>query len=316
MAINRVVRAALKKLSTAEIDIVKNYEAVRFFNNITHPSIRKPGKTFDSKIILDDCELPVRIFTPKHRKTNEVILFFHGGGWISGSLDSYTKTCYELCKQTGRLVISVAYRLAPEFPFPFALEDCYRAARAIYQNQAAKGTKADNIILVGDSAGGNLAAAVSLMAAELNEFKVEKQILIYPVTYNDHSTTSPFPSVKENGTDYLLTAKNIIEYTELYVQDEKNLTNPYFAPLVSEDLSNQPKTLIITAQYDPLRDEGEAYGEKLKKFGNQVQTIRISDALHGFISLPARFSQVKKCYNSINLFLDEVETLENKLEQT
>jgi acetyl esterase/lipase len=160
-------------------------------------------------------------------------------------------------------------------------------------------------VLIGDSAGGNIAAAVSLMARDRGEFSPRRQILIYPATYNDHSASSPYPSVTENGTDYLLTAKRIREYSALYVRKPEDYFNPYFAPLLAEDLSNQPRTLIITCEYDPLRDEGEAYGEKLNQFGNRAPVYRMEDALHGFMLLGLLFTHVRKLYRQISTFLSE-----------
>lgn len=308
MAINRFMRAALKALSYPDIDLKKNYKVDRIFTDITHPSIKLLYKMWDHIIITDDgYELKVRSFSPRHVKVNEVLLFFHGGGWVSGNIESYTKTCAVMAEQTGRRVFSVDYRLAPEYPFPFAVEDCYRVAKELFLNHTLINTDPDNIVLIGDSAGGNIAAAVSLMAAERREFCVKRQILIYPPTYNDHSEASPFTSIAENGTDYLLTSKKICDYMSLYAPNKSDLQNPYLAPLLSDNLYNQPKTLIITAEYDPLRDEGEAYGEKLKQFGNDARIYRIKDALHGFFSLPLRFAHVKQCYKIVNAFLDEVD---------
>lgn len=305
MAINMFMRAALKGLSYLDIDAKNNYKIIRIINNITHPSLKLMYKKCEYKINVDGYELMVRGFSPRNIKSNEVLLFFHGGGWVYGSIDSYTKVCADLSEQTGRRVFSVDYRLAPEYPFPYAVEDCYRIAKELFLNQGLISTKPDDIILIGDSAGGNLAAVVSLMAAEHREFHVKKQILIYPPTYNDHGETSPFPSVVKYGKDYLLTSKKICDYMALYAKNKSDLQNPYLAPLLSNNLYNQPKTLLITAQYDPLRDEGEAYGEKLKQYGNEVKIYQIKDALHGFFSLPLRFAHVKKCYKLINQFLDE-----------
>lgn len=302
MAINKLMMAALKALSYADYNIKENYKLHRIFDNIIHPSIKKLYKIWDHRVIVNDYELTIRIFTPKQFRSNEIILFFHGGGWVSGNVDSYTKTCVNLANQTGRRIYSLEYRLAPEYPFPCAVEDCYAVARELYLGDT--GITGNAIILMGDSAGGNLAAAVSLMAADRGEFRVERQILIYPLTYNDHSSKSPFPSVTENGTNYLLTSKSIRDYMDLYAPDEKERNNPYLAPLLSERLHGQPDTLIITAEYDPLRDEGEAYGEKLRRFGNSVSIVRVKDALHGFFSLSLRFAHVRRCYGVINAFLE------------
>ena len=133
----------------------------------------------------------------------------------------------------------------------------------------------------------------------------KRQILLYPAVNNNHTPEgSQFDSIRENGTDYLLTSKRVCEYMELYRSSEEDLQSPYFAPLLGE-LSHQPDTLIITAEYDPLRDEGEEYGRRLKAAGNRVEIHRIPDALHGFFSLPPNFSQVKSCYEIISRFLRE-----------
>ena len=160
---------------------------------------------------------------------------------------------------------------------------------------------------MGDSAGGNLAAAVSLMLRDNKDFVPRKQILIYPATYNDHSDKSPYRSVSENGEDYILTAQRVRDYMDLYMRDEKDIMNPYFAPLLADDLTNQPDTLIITSELDPLRDEGEAYGEALRKAGNRVFIYRMMETIHGFFSLNPAIKPVKKAYKIINAFIKEEE---------
>lgn len=303
MAINKVVRAALKALSYTEYDIKENLQLHRNFVNIANKQLIKPNKTWDYKIGSNDYNIPVRVFSPENEANCPVLLFFHGGGWATGSIDSYNKVCTNMVRLTNYKVVSVDYRLAPENPFPIGLEDCYQAAKAFITNSEINERE---VTLIGDSAGGNLAAALSLLAKERKEFKVNKQILIYPSTYNDHTDNSPFKSVVENGTEYLMTSKRIRDYMDLYKSKDDDIYSPYFAPLLSKDLSQQPKTLIITAEYCPLRDEGEEYGRRLRHAGNYVEIYRIKDALHGFIALPRRFPQVKLCYEIINRFLCEV----------
>mgnify|MGYP000851681051 CR=1 FL=1 len=306
MAINKVVKTALKALSYSEIDIEKNYILQRNLVNLARRHYMKPFyKTWDHEINLNDHKIPVRIFSPEAEGKYPILLFFHGGGWVTGNIDSYNKVCTNMARLTNHIVVSVDYRLAPEHPFPAALEDCYEAARVLFCDENLLNVYKDDITLIGDSAGGNLAAALSLMARDKKEFKVRRQILIYPSTYNNHSETSPFPSIHENGTDYLLTSKRICDYMKLYISNEDDLKNPYLAPLLSEDFSNQPDTLIVTAEFDPLRDEGEEYGKKLRAANNKVEIYRIKDSLHGFFALPPRFPQVKLCYNIINNFLCE-----------
>ena len=299
------MRAALKALSYPDIDIRKTYPIERALRTAAGRPVLF-YKPWDHVVHYGDHDIPVRIFSPETEGEHAILLFFHGGGWVTGNIDSYDKVCRNMAKLTDRSVVSVDYRLAPEYRFPAAPEDCYAVAREIFLDLSLFGMRADQITLIGDSAGANLAAAVSLMARDRGEVLPRSQILIYPATAADHTENSPFPSVRENGTDYLLTSKRICEYMELYRSGPEDCENPYFAPLAAEDFSNQPQTLILTAEYDPLRDEGEAYGEALKRAGVPVEMHRIPDALHGFFSLPPRFAQVQKAYGYINRFLDEV----------
>lgn len=305
MAISPVMKKALKALSNPDIDLKKNYKVSRAVRNIIHPSLKILYKIWEHKVFSEGYEIPVRIFQPKKMRSYEVILYFHGGGWVTGNIDSYTRVCADLANFTGRRIASVDYRLAPEFKFPCAVNDCYAAAKQLMSNPSPLGVSPREVILAGDSAGGNLAAAVSIMAAEKGEFKISRQILLYPSTSGDHTGNSEFESIRENGTDYLLTSKKVCDYIDLYKRSEEDLKNPLLAPLLCRDLHDQPKTLIITAEYDPLRDEGEAYGEKLLSFGNEVTIKRIPDALHGFFSLSPRFKAVKECYDQILLFLED-----------
>ena len=131
----------------------------------------------------------------------------------------------------------------------------------------------------------------------------KRQILIYPATYNDYTEKSPFPSVKENGTDYLLTAGKMQDYIDLYAKNEEDKQNPYFAHYLAKDVSHQPDTLILTSEFDPLRDEGEAYGKRLKEAGNHVQIHRIKGALHGYFALGIKHLYVQESFTYINAFL-------------
>ena len=301
MAINKVFRAALKALSYNEYDIKKNLYLHRNFVNLRRRHILKPlYKTLDYKIGSKNYSIPVRVFSPENEREGPVLLFFHGGGWVAGNIDSYNKVCTNMARLTNHKVVSVDYRLAPENPFPVGLEDCYAVAKAFITNRIIN---EKGVTLIGDSAGGNLAAALSLLARDRKEFRVNKQILIYPATYNVHTDNSPFKSVTENGTDYLLTSKRVSDYMDLYKSKNDDIYSPYFAPLLAEDLSEQPKTLIITAEFCPLPDEGEEYGRKLREAGNYAEIYRIKDSLHGFFALPPRFPQVKLCYEIINRFL-------------
>ena len=306
MAINKAMRAALKALSYPDIDVKKNYKIERAVVNVKNFDPLKPFyKTWDHVVTVENYQVPVRLFLPEESGIYPLLLFFHGGGWVTGNIDSYNRVCANMANLTKHLVVSVDYRLAPEYRFPSAPEDCYHVAREVFENVRLFDIAQEQITMIGDSAGANLAAAVSLMARDRGEFMPMRQILLYPATYYDHTDQSPFPSIKENGTDYLLTSKRICDYMDLYKSSDEDLRNPYFAPLMAKDFSHHPKTLLITAEFDPLRDEGEEYGIKLQKAGNKVEMHRIADALHGFFSLPPNFLQVKECYTMINRFLSE-----------
>ncbi len=305
MALGKLMMYALKLLSYNEGDIKKNYQIDRKVRNILNAPVLSNYNMWDHKINADGYDIPVRVFLPEEQRSSEIIIYFHGGGWVVGNIENYSRVCATLSSATGRRVLSVDYRLAPEHKFPAAPEDCYTAVREIYLNAEFIDSKPESIILAGDSAGGNLAAAVSLMAADRNEFKIFRQILIYPSTGSDHSASSPYKSIHENGTDYLLTSKRVCDYISLYLKNEEDYLNPYYAPVLAPNLCGQPKTLVITAEYDPLRDEGELYADMLAAAGCEVTCRRIPDSLHGFFALPKTFDAVREAYIYINNFLSE-----------
>lgn len=303
------MKRVLKALSYDEIKV----NAARHLANLKAiDPLKVFYKTLDYKIYNGDYEVPVRIFFPTKemqdeelKRTHEipVLLFFHGGGWVTDNVDNYERICARLANATSQVVVAVEYRLAPEFPFPTGLMDCYAVAKALYDNQFILNVKPENITLIGDSAGGNLTAAISLMARDRKDFFPKRQILIYPAVNSDYSLNSPYSSVSENGEDYLLTRGKLEDYINLYKSKPEDLNNPYFAPIKASDFREQPATLILTAEFDPLRDEGEAYGERLQEAGNQVEIHRIKDALHGYFALGIKYFHVQESFDYINEFL-------------
>lgn len=303
---------ALRKLIYSDRDLKDTYLIERKRVNRAHPLMLKSlYRMWDHEVSVGNHQIPVRLFFPCKEGPHPLMIFFHGGGFVVGSIDSYSKVCTRMANITEHVVLSVDYRLAPEHPFPAGLEDCYAVVKEVVTSNLLASHLDGKLILIGDSAGANLAAAVSLMAREKGEFKVDQQILLYPATNSDHSDASPYPSVKENGQDYLLTQKRMMDYIGLYVTDSKDLKNPYVAPVLAEDLSDQPETLIVTAEYDLLRDEGIDYGKKLRAAGNKVEIHCISEAIHGFIALPPIFPEVRECYKRINAFLKKGATHES-----
>lgn len=310
MAIHKAFEAALKAISYNKLSVKASYQLKRKLGELGKFDLLRPTlKVTDTEVVCAGRTIPVRVFYPNNETDdNDLILFFHGGGWVTGDIDSYNRICAVAARNTGCKVASVDYRLAPEHPFPAGLMDCYEVAKHLFRNsRLIFGIDPDRITLMGDSAGGNLAAAVSLMARDKKEFYPKRQILFYPSTYSDHTDASPYPSIRENGTDFVLTSKNIQDYMDLYLRNPEDKTNPYFAMLLASDFSNQPDTLVITAEFDPLRDEGEDYAQHLKNAGNRVECYRMMDSIHGFLSLPAGTMPVKKSYEIINKFLDEVQ---------
>ena len=302
MAINHSMKKILKALSFDGIEV----EAARHLASLKAIDPMKIfHKTIDYKIYNGDYEVPVRIYLPREKVTEDlpVFLFFHGGGWVTDCIDNYERICARLASATEHIVVSVEYRLAPEHPFPTGFMDCYAVAKAIYTNRFILNVNPQRITLIGDSAGGNLAAAVSLKARDDGIFKPQRQILIYPAVNNDYSDTSRFQSVKDCGSDYLLTAGKMQDYIDLYAKNEEDKQNPYFAPYLAKDVSHQPDTLILTSEFDPLRDEGEAYGKRLKEAGNHVQIHRIKGALHGYFALGIKHLYVQESFTYINAFL-------------
>lgn len=310
MPIPDTMKNLLRLFSEKEPDITESYRLERALKNSVkgHRLLSAAIRSGDTALDVDGRKVSLRICTPlgHNEESRSVLLFFHGGGWVTESVDTYIDVCINLANYTKCKVIAVEYSLAPEFPFPCALEDCYAAAREIITNPSEYGLSDEEVVLIGDSAGGNLAAAVSLLARDRGEFSVSRQVLIYPSVGNDYSESSPFKSVHDNGTDYILTAKRIEEYQALYASSAEDYRNPYFAPLLENDLSNQPDTMIITAEFDPLRDEGEAYGIKLKNAGNNVKIYRMKNTLHGFISLNPSIKPVGKAYEMIAEYIQNV----------
>lgn len=285
----------------------KNYQTVRNIQHVITPDISDDYSIFDHKIMSPEGghNIPIRVFLPSEEIKPGVLVFFHGGGWVIGDIETYTPTCVHMAETTRQIVYSVDYRLAPEYPFPAGLNDCYYATKHLmYHYEKVAPQLAGDFTLIGDSAGANLAAAVSLRLRDNGEKLADRQILIYPALYWDHDEdTSIFDSVRTNGKDYGLTSKQIQEYMELYVPDLELRKTQDVAPLMTKDYSDQPDTLILSAEYDPLRDEAETYSFLLEKSGNKTMQRRILKAPHGFLNYPDVTGAIEESYRIINSFL-------------
>ena len=300
---NPLFRFVLKLASSPRIDMQEDYIWIRKMQSFFSKDVSNKYHFLDEKIysLEEEHEIPVRVFLPDIIKHEENIIYIHGGGWALGDIDTYTRACVNLANHLHRPVYSINYRLAPEYPYPAGFNDCLRVVKVLLNSK--KNSKDRKWVLMGDSAGGNLVASVSLKLKEENEKLPDKQILLYPLTYWDHSSDSPFKSITTNGYDYGLTIKKVQEYMEMYEPDKQKRKSPFIAPLMAKDLSGQPDTLVITSEFDPLRDEGEAYGLALKEAGNQVEIHRLLDTVHGFIKYPPYLEPVEKTYKFIHDFL-------------
>ncbi len=225
-------------------------------------------------------EIAIRIYTPAPHSggTRAALVWFHGGGWVIGNLDGADYTCRAMTNRANCVVVSVDYRLAPEAKFPAAAEDSYTVTKWVADNAASIGVDAHRIAVGGDSAGGNLAAVVALMAKASSEPAIGYQALVYPVTNHSYETAS----YRENAEGYLLTKESMIWFWNHYLKTAADGDDPMASPMKATDLSGLPPAIVITAEFDPLRDEGEAYASRLKQAGVAVEATRYDGQIHAF----------------------------------
>jgi acetyl esterase len=223
--------------------------------------------------------IPLRIYIPHGNGPFATFVTFHGGGWVWGSLNSHDGLCRDICEQANVIVVSVEYHRAPEHPFPAPLNDCYAATQWAAHNIAPYNGKPQHLIVGGDSAGGNLSAAVALMARDKKENFIKAQVLLYPVLHYAFDT----PSYKENAEGYFLTKQNMQWFWKMYLGRESTNPHYYASPLHAPTFADLPPALIIVAQFDPLRDEGIAYANALKNAGVESSYTCYS-TIHCFMS--------------------------------
>jgi acetyl esterase len=235
-------------------------------------------------------EMPARIYSPHGTGPFDVLVYFHGGGWVIGNLEAYDATCRALTKAAGCLVVAMEYRLAPEHKFPAAPEDCYAATQWVAANAASLGGDPRRIAVGGDSAGGNLAAVVAQMARDRGGPALCYQLLVYPVTDYNFGT----PSYRENADGYLLTKDAMTWFWNHYLPSSAEGSHPMASPLRASSLDGLPPAFVLTAEFDPLRAEGEAYAARLRDAGIAVTLKRYHGMIHGFFSLGAVLDQGKQ----------------------
>jgi acetyl esterase len=278
------------------------YSILRTINHIMEDSskIREPApwmvsiitphqkKLLDTTFIVNDLHIPARIYYPTKKSLSgnqPVILFFHGGGFVFGSVEQYNLMVSKLARVTGQIIISIDYSLAPEYPFPSAINDCYAAFQWIRQNGPGLGADTARITLMGDSAGGNLATVVTLMCRDRHIPQPCCQVLLYPaVTFLDTEYPSMTYFLKEPAQPYVLSESFLRRVRIAYEGKEGNDLDPYISPLEARLSSNLAPALIITAECDPLRDSQREYAKELEDAGVQVRYLEYSGMIHGFMS--------------------------------
>ena len=252
-------------------------------------------RVVDQRIPGPGGEIPIRLYYPKGDRLFAVVVYFHGGGWVIGDLDTHHALCHALSKSSGCLVVAVDYRLAPENRYPAAVEDAYAATCWVADNAEAIQADAGRLAVVGDSAGGTQATVVAMMARDHGKPDIALQVLIYPIADHNFNT----PSYLKNADGYMLTRDLMMWFWNHYLADENLADDPYVSPLRAVSLSDLPQTLILTAEYDPLCDEGEAYAKRLQQAGVKVKLTRYDGMIHGFIRMTSRLDKARQALDEV-----------------
>ena len=249
---------------------------------LTQPAAPEVGSLRSLEARGPDGPIPLRSYRPLHAGHDAALpalVYFHGGGWVIGDLETHDVLCRELANQSGCAVIAVDYRLAPEHRFPAAVDDALAATRWIHANASALRIDARRIAVGGDSAGGNLAAVVALAARDAGDLPLAFQLLVYPVTDQRRSA----PSHTGNGQGYLLTREAISYYHDHYLGDTSHDLDWRASPLLHASHAGLPPAFVVTAGYDPLRDEGLQYAQKMSADGSFATLVNFERQVHGFI---------------------------------
>jgi acetyl esterase len=246
--------------------------------------------------------LTLRVMRPKAAPDNAVpgaLVYFHGGGWVLGSIDTHDTLCRLLADRSGQCVISVDYRLSPEHKFPVALEECLFAANWVVSQGRTLGIDTSRVGIGGDSAGGNLAAVVALLARNSERSNLRFQLLLYPAA----DMAFDAPSHTRNGRGFLLTHDMMLWFREQYLPPDTDLQDWRVSPLRATDLSRLPSTLILSAGLDPLRDEGVAYAKALASAGVAVEHHCFEGMLHGFCNMGGVLDEAHRAFDLAGLAL-------------
>ena len=254
--------------------------------SFTQPPAPEVASVRDTRCDGPHGSIGLRIYRPGGASSGSavrlpVLVYYHGGGWTIGDLDTHDVLCRQLCNGSGAVVVSVDYRMGPENRFPAAVDDALAATRWVRRQAAALGVDAERLAIGGDSAGGNLAAVVALLARDAGDLPIAFQLLVYPAT----DMRRGHPSHETNGSGYLLTTETIDYYHGHYIADPAHDLDWRASPLLRDDLTRLPPALVVTAGFDPLRDEGFDYANRLVAAGNRDTYVCFERLIHGFITM-------------------------------
>ncbi|WP_427911624.1 alpha/beta hydrolase [Ramlibacter sp. MMS24-I3-19] len=266
---------------TLPVAKAREYYLVR--RQVTQPAPPEVAEVRDLQATGPAGPIPLRMYRPAGSRAGEalpVLVYYHGGGWVIGDLDTHDTLCRELANGSGCAVVAVDYRMGPEVRFPGAVEDALAATRWVHANAAKLGLDGTRLAVGGDSAGGNLAAVVALSARDAKDLPIAFQLLIYPATDQRHDV---HPSRAANGKGYLLEKDTMDWFHDHYIDDPKEDLDWRASPLLHPDHRNLPPAFVLVAGFDPLRDEGIAYADKLSQSGNRADLVSFERQIHGFI---------------------------------
>jgi len=278
---NKILKKIIDTGININIDIKKNYKRLRKLNNIAKKRANN-NNIFDYTINANNRDIPIRVFYPSGIP-KQIIIYYHGGGWVLGNNQTSSELCTKIATSTNSIVFAIEYALAPEFKFPQGFNDCYAITDIIIKDSMTFKIPKRRVYLMGDSAGGNIAACISLKRRDQKKYMPKKQILIYPVTAAIR-TKEIYSSVGEFEYSQTLSLKQLEDYIDLYLNNYDDKNNPYFSPLKATTLKKQPKTLLIVANKDILRDEGIEYARALADAKVKVQLVHIDEG-HAYLTL-------------------------------
>jgi len=292
---------AIERINENPINKDLTKKALNFFEP-------KVYQTIDTTVISKECKIPIRIYYPtKKSKTSptQIILYIHGGGFVHSSMDDYDMSIKKFAKVSNRIMVALDYRLAPEHPFPAGLNDADCVLKWLSGKSIELGGSSKKIILIGDSAGANLATVLTLKNRDEGNDIIEGQVLFYPPTT---FVETEFPSrtyfLRDKNRSYMLTEDFIRRAKAAYIPDSIDEKHPYLSPLEADLGGELPPLLLVTAQVDPLRDEGRLYANKLRDAGHDVKYVEYKGVIHGFLSLYMIFNESKQAMRLTDTFID------------